>query len=72
MKTGPCLPQPSGYGDNSPPKTAVGDLVRQGVLAGVDVLRKEVRFVQEFGRLETRQVAIQRLLRQIGNGLQQR
>ena len=36
-------------------QTAVGDLVGEGVLEGVFVVRKEPRLVQEFGGLEVRQ-----------------
>jgi hypothetical protein len=51
--------------------TAIGYLVREGVLEGVLVLREEARFVEEFGRLQVRQAAMQRRLMQFGNGLQQ-
>ena len=44
-------------------ETAVGHLVRQGMLEGVFRLGKEPRLVQELGRLEVRQPAIQRRLR---------
>ena len=52
-------------------ETAVGHLVGERVLEGVGVLREEARLVQELGRLEVRQAAVQRLLGQFGNGLQQ-
>jgi hypothetical protein len=43
-----------------------------GVLEGVLTLGEQTRLVQKFGRLEMRQVALQRLVGQLGNGLQQR
>ena len=46
---------------DSPPlleQTAVGHLVRQGVLEGVLALGKEPRLVEELGRLEVRQAAV--------------
>jgi hypothetical protein len=46
--------------------------VCQGVLKGVFVLGEEARLVQEFGRLKVREVAMQRLVGHVGNGLQQR
>ena len=52
-------------------QTAVGHLVGQGVLEGVLALGEEARLVEELGRLEVRQAAVQRLLGQLGNGLQQ-
>ncbi len=41
-------------------QTAVGHLVRQGVLEGVFVLGEQARLVEELGRLEVRQAAMQR------------
>ena len=41
-------------------ETAVGHLVRQGVLEGVLALGKEARLVEKLGRLEVRQAAVQR------------
>ena len=38
--------------------TAIGDLVREGVLEGVLMLREEAHFVQEFGRLKVRECAM--------------
>src|SRR2546428_8418115 len=53
-------------------QAAVGYLMREGVLEGVGMVGKETRFVQEFGRLEVRQAAMQRRLGQLGNRVQQR
>jgi hypothetical protein len=53
-------------------EAAVGHLMRQGVLKGVLVLREETRFVQELGRLELCEAAVQRFVGRVGNGLQQR
>jgi len=39
-------------------KTAVGHLVGEGVLEGVDKLRKEACLVEELGRLEVRQAPV--------------
>ena len=52
-------------------ETTVGDLVRQGMLEGVLALGKEARLVEELGRLEVRQSAMQRVFGQLGNGLEQ-
>ena len=52
-------------------QTAIGDLVRQGMLEGVFVLGKQACLVQELGRLQVRQAAVQGLLGQLGNSLQQ-
>ena len=52
-------------------QAAVGHLVRQGVLEGVVLLGEEPRLVEELGRLQVRQTAVQRRLGQLGNGLQQ-
>ena len=49
-------------------ETAVGHLVRQGVLEGVLALGEEARLVEELGRLEVRQAAMERLLGQLGDG----
>ena len=43
----------------------------QGVLEGVVPLGEEARLVEELGRLQVRQAAMERLLGQLGNGLQQ-
>jgi hypothetical protein len=51
--------------------TAIGDLVREGMLEGVLVLREEVGFVEELSSLELRQTIMQRRLGQFGNGLEQ-
>ena len=52
-------------------QTAVGDLVRQGVLEGVFALWEEAGLVQELSGLQMRQAAMQGILWQLGNGLQQ-
>ena len=52
-------------------KAAVGHLVGEGVLEGVRVVRKEARLIEEFGRLQVRQTAVQGVLGQLGNGLHQ-
>ena len=52
-------------------ETAVGHLVRQGVLEGVLTLGEEPRFVEELGRLEMREATMQRRLGPLGDGLQQ-
>ena len=49
----------------------IGHLLRQGVLEGVGALWEEARLVEELGRLEVCQAAIQRRLGQLGDGLQQ-
>ena len=53
-------------------QATVGDLVRQGVLEGVLAFREEACLIEELGRLEVREATMQNLLRQFGNGLQQR
>ena len=45
-------------------ETAVGHLVGQGMLEGVLALGEQARLVEELGRLEVRQAAVQRLLGQ--------
>ena len=40
-------------------EAVIGDLVGQGVLEGVLALGEEARFVQELGRLEVRQAAME-------------
>ena len=52
-------------------QAAVGHLVREGVLEGVFELGKEARLVEELGRLQVRQAAVERLLGHVGNGLEQ-
>jgi hypothetical protein len=52
-------------------KAAVGDLVGEGVLEGVLVLREEARLVEKLGRLQMCKAAMQRRLGQLGNGLEQ-
>ena len=46
--------------------------MRQGVLEGVDPLGHQVRLVEQLGGLEVSQAPLQRVLGQLGNGLQQR
>ena len=61
--------------ERAPPllqQAAVGHLVGEGVLEGVLELGEEARLVEELGRLEVREAAVQRRLGQLGNGLQQR
>ena len=50
-------------------QAAVGYLVCQGVLKGVLALGKQAHLVEELGGLEAREATLQRLLRQLGNGL---
>ena len=52
-------------------EAAVGHLVGQGVLEGVVRLGEQAGLVEELRRLQVRQAAVQRLLGQLGNGLQQ-
>ena len=52
-------------------EAAVGHLVRQGMLEGVFRLGEQAGLIEELRRLEVRQAAVQRLLGQVGNGLQQ-
>ena len=52
-------------------QAAVGHLVRQGMLEGVVLLGEQAGLIQKLGRLQVRQAAVQRLLGQVGNGLQQ-
>ena len=53
-------------------QTAVGHLVRQGVLEGVRLVRKQACLVEELGRLQVRQAPMDLRLRHLGDGLQQR
>ena len=53
-------------------ETAVGHLLRQGMLEGVGGLGEAVGLIEELGRLEVRQTLLQGRLRQLGDGLQQR
>ena len=50
----------------------IGYFVRQGVLEGVFQVREQVGLVEELGRLQMRQTHAQRLVRHLGNGLEQR
>ena len=52
--------------------TPIGHFVRQGVLEGVFQVREQARFVEELGRLQMRQAHAKRLVRHLGNGLEQR
>src|SRR5262252_446443 len=52
-------------------QTAVGDLMREGVLEGVLALGKEPRLVEKLSRLKVCQPAMQRVLGQLSNGLEQ-
>src|SRR5262249_53802550 len=52
-------------------QTTVGHLMGQGMLEGVLTLGKETRLIEKLGRLEVRHAAMQRVLRQLGNGLEQ-
>ena len=52
-------------------QAAVGHLVRQGVLEGVDTFWKEVRLVEQLGRLQAGETTMQRHVRQRGNGVHQ-
>jgi hypothetical protein len=58
----------------SPPlqETSIGHLMGQSMLEGVFLLGKEPCLVEELGRLEVRETAMQRRLGQLGDGLQQR
>jgi hypothetical protein len=49
----------------------VGHLLGEGVLEGVLPLGEEARLVEELGPLELGQIAVQRLLREVGDGLEQ-
>ena len=53
-------------------QAAVGHLVGQGMLEGVFALREEACLVEELGRLQVCQAAMQDVFGQLGNGLQQR
>src|SRR5262245_49700054 len=52
-------------------QTAVGHLVRQGMLEGVLALRKEARLVEELSGLEVGKTTMQTHFRQLGDGLQE-
>ena len=73
--SGECLKGLDDAGMQHPPpllqQAAVGNLMGQGVLEGVLALGKEPRLVEKLGRLEVRQAAMQRVLGQLGNGLEQ-
>jgi hypothetical protein len=60
--------------EDAPPlleQTAVGDLVDQSVLEGEFALGKQPRLVEKLSCLQVVEATVQRLLRQLGNGLQQ-
>jgi hypothetical protein len=50
----------------------IGHLLGERVLEGVVELTHHPRFVEELGRLEVRQALLQRCLRPLGDGLEQR
>ena len=52
-------------------ETAVGHLVRQGMLEGVFRLGEQAGLIQELRRLQVRQAAVQRRLGHVRNGPQQ-
>ena len=52
-------------------QTAVGDLMRQGVLEGEFALREQPGLVEELSGLQVGQATLQHLLGQLGNGLEQ-
>ena len=61
--------------EGAPPvleQAPVGHLVRQRVLERVLEVRKEPRLVEELGGLEVGEAAAERLLRHVGDGLEQR
>jgi hypothetical protein len=49
-------------------EAAVGHLVRQGMLKGIDPLGDKACLVEELGRLQVGEAALQHRLRQLGNG----
>jgi hypothetical protein len=51
-------------------EAAVGHLVRQGMLEGIFALWEKPRLVEKLGGLQARQAALQRVFRQLGDGLQ--
>ena len=51
-------------------EAAVGHLVCQGMLEGIFALREQPRLVEKLGGLQARQAALQRVFRQLGDGLQ--
>ena len=53
-------------------QAAVGHLVGEGVLEGVFELGEEARLVEELGGLQVGEAQAERLLGQLGDGLQQR
>ena len=52
-------------------QAAVGHFVGEGVLESVFELGEETHLVEELGRLEVHETAMQHLLRHVGDGLQQ-
>ena len=61
MQPPPPLPQEAG----------VGDLVRQGMLEGIDALRDKARLIEELGRLQPLDFVSQLILGHSGDCLQQ-
>ena len=49
-------------------EAAVGHLVREGVLEGIDPLGDKACLVEELGRLQVGEAAVQYRLGQLGNG----
>ena len=52
-------------------QAAIRHLMGQGMLEGVFQLGEKARFVEEFGGLQAGEAAVDRLLGQLSNGLQQ-
>src|SRR5260370_16317858 len=53
-------------------QTAVRDLMRERMLEGVFEIREQPRLVEELGSLQAIEPAPKRVVRQLGNGLEQR
>jgi hypothetical protein len=53
-------------------EAVVGDLLRQGMLEGVGPLRASVGLMEELGRLQLRETAVQNPCGRLGDELQQR
>ena len=52
-------------------EAAVGYLLGEGVLEGVDQLRKQTRFVQELGVLKMHETQAEGLFRQLPHGMEE-
>ena len=52
-------------------ETSVGHLVGEGMLEGILPLGEQARLVEELGRLEVRETTMQRVLGQLGDGLEE-